>query len=222
MSAKPVFNSPLFTRSLLVKLAAPAATALLAAGAAAGLAPTASTATVCSASPSSCVPCNVNILANNVTLNDDEIVAGGANSMGVSLRHTSGVTIENTTIADTNATSGRLMTGIKDVFSDSTGLVVNANNISNFETGVQLEAGLVENNYIHDLGYVSGDHTNGVMSRGDNTPLTITHNTIFSNLDQTDDIALFEDFSGQANRTITNNLLAGNTWDATGATIPSP
>ncbi|HXS65757.1 MAG TPA: hypothetical protein VN767_23130 [Streptosporangiaceae bacterium] len=328
MSAKSGFSSSLFTRSVLVKSAAATATALLAAGAAAGLGPAASAATVCSTSPSSCgypdatntgvpsgrtlqtvpgqvssgpgwyydtrgwvqvtgnganltglyIPYNVNISASNVTLNDDEIMAGGANSMGVSLRHTSGVTIENTTITGINATSGRLMTGIKDVFSDSTGLVVNANNISNFETGVQLEAGLVENNYIHDPGYMSADHTNGVMSNGDNTPLTITHNTIFNSLGQTDDIALFQDFSGQANRTITNNLLgggaysiyggatneasygvptnitvtgnriatnyfanggaygpvayfdssgtgstwSGNTWDATGATIPSP
>jgi hypothetical protein len=59
---------------------------------------------------------------------------------------------------------------------------------------------------------VSGDHTNGVMSNGDNTPLAITHNTIFNSLGQTDDIGLFEDFSGQANRTITNNLLGGGAY----------
>jgi hypothetical protein len=158
------------------------------------------------------IPYNVNIVANNVTLNDDKIVAGGPNSMGVSLRHTSGATVENTTIAGTDSGANRLMTAIKDVFSDSTGLTVNHCNISNFETGVQVEAGLVENNYIHNPGYVSGDHTNGVMSNGDNTPLAITHNTIFNSLGQTDDIGLFEDFSGQANRTITNNLLGGGAY----------
>ena len=155
------------------------------------------------------IPYNVNILANNVTLNDDEVVAGGPNSMGVSLRNTADVTIENTTISGLNAGSSRLMTGIKDVFSTSTGLVVNHCDISEFETGIQVESGLIENNYIWNPGYVSGDHTNGVMSNGDNTPLTITGNTIFNDLGQTDDIGLFEDFSGQANRTITNNLLAG-------------
>jgi hypothetical protein len=158
------------------------------------------------------IPYNVNIVANNVTLNNDKITAGGPNSMGISLRHTSGVTIENTTITGTDSGTNRLMTGIKDVFSDSSGLTVNKCNISNFETGVQLEAGLVENNYIHNPGYVSSDHTNGVMSNGATTPLTITHNTIFNSLGQTDDIGLFEDFSGQGNRTITNNLLAGGSY----------
>ncbi len=33
--------------------------------------------------------------------------------------------------------------------------------------------------------------------------------TIFGSLSQTDDIGLFEDFSGQAHRTIASNLLAG-------------
>src|SRR5262249_7852430 len=140
------------------------------------------------------IPYNVNIVASNVTLNDDEIVAGGVNSMGVSLRHTSGVTIENTTIMGTNATTGRVLTGIKDVYSDSSGLTVDKVNISDFETGVQVEAGLVENNYIHNPGFQTGDHTNGVMSNGATTPLTITHNTIFNSLGQTDDIGLFEDF----------------------------
>ncbi len=155
------------------------------------------------------IPYNVNIVANNVTLNNDKITVGGPNSIGVSLRHTSGVTVENTTISGIDAASNRVMTGIKDVFSDSSGLTVNKCNIAQFETGIQVESGLVENNYLHNPGFVSGDHTNGVMSNGATTPLTITHNTIYNNLTQTDDIGLFEDFSGQGNRTITNNLLAG-------------
>ena len=101
------------------------------------------------------------------------------------------------------------MTGIKDIYSDSTGLTVNHDNISLWETGVQLESGLVENNYIHDPGFIAGDHTNGVMSNGGTVLLTITHNTIFNNRTQTDDVGLFEDFSAQANRAVTNNLLAG-------------
>jgi len=155
------------------------------------------------------IPYGVVISANNVTLNNDNIVTGGPNAIGVSLRHTSGVTIQNTTIAGVDSGANRVTTGIKDIFSDSTGLTVNHDNISLFETGVQLESGLVENNYIHDPGFIAGDHTNGVMSNGGTVPLTITHNTIFNNRSQTDDIGLFEDFSAQANRTITNNLLAG-------------
>src|ERR1700691_2571120 len=48
------------------------------------------------------IPYNVNITGNNVTLNDDQITTGGPNSFGVSLRHTAGVTVENTTITGTD------------------------------------------------------------------------------------------------------------------------
>src|SRR5260370_22927350 len=100
------------------------------------------------------------------------------------------------------------MTGVKDVYSGSAGTQIRADNISWFETAVQMESGLVKNNYIHNPGFIAGDHTNGVMSNGGTTLLTITHNTIFNPLSQTDAVALFEDFSAQANRTVTNNLLA--------------
>ena len=39
------------------------------------------------------IACNVNIAASNVTLNDDKITVGGPDSIAVSLRHTSGVTV---------------------------------------------------------------------------------------------------------------------------------
>jgi len=112
------------------------------------------------------IPYGVVISANNVTLNNDNIVTGGTTAIGVSLRHTSGVTIQNTTIAGKDSGANRIMTGIKDIFSDSTGLTVNHCNISLWETGIQAESGLIENNYIHDPGFIAGDHTNGVMSNG--------------------------------------------------------
>jgi len=155
------------------------------------------------------IPYGVVISANNVTLSNDKILTGGTNSIAVSLRHTAGATIQNTTIAGLDSGANRVMTGVKDIYSDSTGLTVNHDNISLFETGVQVDSGLVENNYIHDPGFVAGDHTNGVMSNGGTVLLTITHNTIFNNRSQTDDVGLFQDFSAQANRTVTNNLLAG-------------
>ena len=162
------------------------------------------------------IPYNVNITGNNVTLNDDQITTGGPNSFGVSLRHTAGVTVENTTITGTDGGANQVTSGIKDIFGDSTGLVVNHDNISNFESGLGVEAGLIENNYIHDPGYQAGDHTNGIISSGGTVPLTINHNTIFNGLTQTDDIGLFEDIAGQANRTITNNLLAGGSYSIYG------
>ena len=84
---------------------------------------------------------------------------------------------------------------------------------SEFETGVRLETGLVEDNYIHEPGYIAGDHTNGVMSNGGVTRLLIVnHNTILIDRGQTDAVGLFEDYGVQQNRRITDNLLAGGSY----------
>jgi hypothetical protein len=159
------------------------------------------------------IPYNVNIAANNVTIKDVQVVTGGANVYAISLRHTANVTIEDCTISGINATSGRTAAGIKDIYADSTGVSILRNNISLGENGVQLESGTVSGNYIHDPGYLAGDHTNGVTSNGGGTALlTISHNTILINRGQTDAIGLFEDFGVQTNRVINGNLLAGGDY----------
>jgi len=166
------------------------------------------------------IPCNVNVAASDVTIRDDRIAVAG-NTFGVSVRHTRNVTIEDSTISGLGAGAGRLMVGIKDIYADSTGLTVLRNNISEVSTGVQMESGLVASNYIHDMGYVPGDHTNGITSNGGRTGrLTVRYNTIFTNRQQTDAIGLFEDFGTQANRIIDDNLLAGGGYAIYGGQNP--
>ena len=167
------------------------------------------------------IPYNLDISASNVTIKDDKVVTGGANAFGISLRHTSNVTIEDTTITGLNTGTGRVMTGIKDVYADSTGITVLRDNISEAETGVQLEAGTVENNYIHSTGFIAGDHVNGVTSNGGGSGLlTIQHNTILIDRGQTDAVGLFEDFGVQQNRVINDNLLAGGGYSLYGGQNP--
>jgi hypothetical protein len=74
-----------------------------------------------------------------------------------------------------------------------------------------MEQGTISGNYIHSMGYLAGDHVNGITSNGGTTTgtLTIQHNTILNQLNQTDAIGLFADFGVQANRIITGNLIAG-------------
>jgi hypothetical protein len=155
------------------------------------------------------IPHNLDISASNVTINNVKIVNSGQSSFGISLRHTSDVTIENSSISGVDASAGRLMVGVKDVYGDSTGASVLNNNIYYTSTGVQLSAGLIQGNYIHDMGLIPGDHVNGTTSNGGTIPLTIQHNTIFDQLNQCDAISLFQDFGPQGNRLITDNLLAG-------------
>ncbi|HVB44051.1 MAG TPA: hypothetical protein VNF47_15290 [Streptosporangiaceae bacterium] len=156
------------------------------------------------------IPYNLDITGSDVTIRDVRVVAGGPNVIGISLRHTSDVTIKDCTTSGRDTRAGRLMAGIKDVFGDSASTMILRDDISMFESGVQLETGLIQGSYIHDPGYLPGDHTNGVTSNGGGTRrLTITGNTILVDRAQTDAIGLFEDFGGQQNRIITGNLLAG-------------
>jgi hypothetical protein len=165
------------------------------------------------------IPYNLNIKASNVTVNDSKIVTSG--SFGVDMRHTAGVTIENSTISGANATSGRVNYAVTDIYGDSTGTVVKNDDISAFRTAVQLDAGTVTGNYIHDPGYITGDHTNGVFANGGASQLTITDNTILNSRNQTDAINLdTEQGTGPvSNKTIENNLLAGGGYCIYGGNV---
>jgi Right handed beta helix region len=162
------------------------------------------------------IPCNLEIDASDVTVRDVRVVTGGY--FGISLRHTTGVTIEDSTVMGQNLTSGRVNSAIDDVYGDSTGIVIKNNDISRFRTGVQVSTGLIVGNYIHDPGYIHGDHTNGIYVAGSAEPLTIYGNTIFNNLGQTDDINLHASSSRQnlANKMVVDNLLAGGGYSIYG------
>jgi Right handed beta helix region len=166
------------------------------------------------------IPYNLVIGASNVTVKNVRVMTSG--NFGISLTHTKGVTIENSTISGQNSTTGRVNSAIDDVYGDSTGIVIKDSNISNFRTAIQISTGLVDSNYIHDPGYIAGDHTNGFYVNGGTEPLTIVNNTIFNSQGQTDAINLDAGTSGVpvANKTIENNLLAGGGYTIYGGTSP--
>jgi len=156
----------------------------------------------------------VSVNGANATVDNVKIVAAATGVAGVSLHGANNALIENTTIAGTNSGSGRMFAGIKDYESGATysaNTTLKANNIYYTSTGIQVDHGMVEDNYIHNMGMISGDHINGFTSNGggDDALLTIQHNTIFNQIAQTDAISLFEDFAVQQNRVINDNLVAG-------------
>lgn len=159
------------------------------------------------------IPFTVDITASNVTVTDDEIVDTGQ-GFGVSLRHTSNVSITHSSVfSPAGSGPDRLQVGIKDIYADSTGLVIQRDNIYHVSTGIQISAGVISNNYIHDLGYQAGDHLDGIASdSGDSHGLTINHNTVFLRQEQTTAIGLFEDFGTQLDCLIENNLIAGGDY----------
>ncbi len=155
------------------------------------------------------IPFSVDVQASGVTIQGCRIRTGG-DGFGIALRHTRNVTISHNEIFSPDAGADRLMVGIKDIYSDSAGTRVLGNDIWHTSTGVQIYQGLIQDNYIHSMGYKSGDHLNGITSNGGiSALLTIRHNTVFNDHDQTDAISLFEDFGVESNRVIDNNLVAG-------------
>lgn len=147
--------------------------------------------------------------ASGVVIKNSRITVTGE-GWGVALRHASNVTIQDSEISGPSATGAtRLMVGVKDIYGDSVGTKVLRDDIFNTSTGIQIDQGLIEANYIHSLGMTGGDHVNGTTSNGGSVQLTIRGNTIFNSYDQTDAISLFQDFGPQANRLIEKNLIAG-------------
>ncbi len=151
---------------------------------------------------------NIDVTANNVTVQNNKITYGGE-GFGVSVRHASNTLIKNNQISGTNTSTGRLLVAIKDIYGDETNTRAIANNIYYVSTGIQIDSGVIQDNYIHDMGLIDGDHINGTTSNGGTSLLTISHNTSFNQFSQTDAISLFEDFGVQANKVIDNNLVAG-------------
>lgn len=149
----------------------------------------------------------IDVKGKNVTVRNNVIVVSG-DTWGVALRHTTNATISGNTIG-APATTPRLMVGIKDIYDDSVGTTVVANDIAGASTGIQMGAGVIRDNYIHDLELIEGDHINGITSNGVSRRLEIDHNTILNSFPQTDAIGLFQDFGVEADRLITRNLLAG-------------
>lgn len=149
----------------------------------------------------------VEITGKDATVRNSVFTVGGE-GFGISVRDTSGATIEDSIVKAPSASGPkRLLLGIYSI--DSTGTSVLRTEITGASTGILMEDGLIQGNYIHDLGYKDGDHVNGITSNGGTRLLEIRHNTVFNQYDQTDAISLFQDFDVQQNRIIADNLMAG-------------
>lgn len=154
----------------------------------------------------------IEVTAPGVTVRESRITISG-DQWGVGLRHAPDATVEACDISSPASGPGRMLVGVKDIHGDGTGLKVLRNDISHSATGIQIESGLIRDNYLHDPGFVEGDHVNGTTSNGGSrNQLRIEHNTIFNQHPQTDAVSLFQDFGIQHDRVIHDNLLAGGGW----------
>ena len=163
----------------------------------------------------------VAVFANNVTIQNCVISAGGQSTFSVNIETDqnnkgnpiTSFTIKNCTVSGSDNNMNRACACIKDIYGTATGVLVQACNLYWTSTGIQVYAGQLLDNYIHDLvaNATYGDHVNGINVSGGTSPLLMQHNTILNPIGQTDCIALFQDNSPPAiaNKTINNNMLAG-------------
>jgi len=166
----------------------------------------------------------VAVLANDVTIENCIISAGGQSVFPVSVEADEGsngnpitaLTVRNCIITGSDNNMNRAAACIKDTRGAATGILVQACNIYWAATAIEVHAGKLLDNYIHDLvcNVAYGDHVNGIKVGGGTNPMLIQNNTILNSNGQTACIALLQDHAPPAiaGKTINNNLLAGGSY----------
>jgi hypothetical protein len=148
----------------------------------------------------------IDVLAANVTI--QKLRIANSATWGIIVRTGStNVTIQDVEIHGADATTGEMQYAVLDQ-TNGQQVHIRRANFYNCADCVQGDSTLLEDSYIHDFGFVNGDHTDGFQSNGGGGAM-IRHNTIFLQLGQTGAISLFQDFGVQANDTIASNLIAG-------------
>jgi hypothetical protein len=161
------------------------------------------------------------VFANDVTIENCVISAGGQSSFPVSIetdgnnggQPITSFTIKNCTVCGSDDNMNRAAACIKDIYGATTGILIQGCNLYWAANGIQVYAGDLLGNYIHALvdNVTYGDHVNGINVSGGTSAMLIQNNTVLNDNGQTDCIALFQDNAppAVANKTINNNLLAG-------------
>jgi hypothetical protein len=162
------------------------------------------------------------VAAPHVTITNSRIYGALTNQPGIALEPAAnGTTITDTLIAGTNATSGTMLVGIKDVQGNPvTGTQIIRCDIYHASSGVQIYEGTIADSYIHDLGNTGTEHLEDYNSTGNSGyRVTIRHNTLFNPSPQTAAVYLGADFSPSQNVQITGNLLAGGGYTVYGGGV---
>ena len=156
----------------------------------------------------------INVTAPNVTIRNTR-VTGGGDWVVVVRDGADDLTIEDSEL-QTPAGSPQDIACLLNI-GDSKPTIRRAN-IHGCSAGISSGGGLVQDSYIHDMAQIPGlSHDVGVASNGGGG-MTITHNTIFNQYDQTAAVAFYQDFGTQQNNLVQNNLLASGGYCVYGGT----
>lgn len=156
----------------------------------------------------------INVTAKNVVIRNTR-VTGGGDWVVIVRPGADNLTIEDSELM-TPAGTPQDIACVLNV-GDSKPKILRVN-IHGCSAGVSSGGGLVKDSYIHDMAQKPGlSHDVGVASNGGGG-MSIIHNTIFNQLDQTAAIAFYQDFGTQKDNLVENNLLAGGGYCIYGGT----
>jgi hypothetical protein len=152
----------------------------------------------------------INVTAKNVTIKNTRVIGGrgvGPDDWVVILRPGA----DNLTIVDSEigTPAGSHQDNACFFNITDTKPTLRRLNIHGCSAGISSGGGLVEDSYIHDMASIPGlSHDVGIASNGGGG-MTVRHNTVFNQYDQTATVAFYQDFGGQENNLVEDNLLAG-------------
>jgi hypothetical protein len=146
----------------------------------------------------------VSITATNVKLTDCTITVATLRGYVVSTWGGTGAAVENCMINGV----GNGNDGSAGISGSGTFL---RNDISNVENGIYVgtETTLIQDNYIHGLLATGAPHYDGIEMNGNQNNVTIRHNTIINQHNQTSAIMIDNWAGPSSNIVVDNNLLVG-------------
>jgi hypothetical protein len=156
----------------------------------------------------------INVTAKNVTIKNTR-VTGGGDWVIVMRPGAENLTIEDSELQTPAGTPQDIACLLNIGNGKPTLLRVDIHDCS---AGVSSGGGLVKDSYIHDMAQKPGlSHDVGVASNGSGG-MSVIHNTIFNQLQQTAAVAFYQDFGTQQNDLVQNNLLGGGGYCIYGGT----
>jgi hypothetical protein len=156
----------------------------------------------------------INVTAANVTIRNTR-VTGGGDWVVIVRPGAANLTIQDSELR-TPANTPQDIACVLNI-GDARPRILRAD-IHGCSAGVSSGGGVVQDSYIHDMAQVPGlSHDVGVASNGSGG-MSVLHNTIFNQYDQTATVAFYQDFGTQQNDLVQNNLLAGGGYCVYGGT----
>ena len=157
--------------------------------------------------------CTISVEAKDVTIRNVKMSVASKDMFALIVRSGASATIEDVEISGKDKSGASVQYAVLSQTSER--VTVNRANLHHCADCIQGERMVVTNSYIHDLANPPGAHVDGFQCNS-SCGVTLRHNTILNEWNQTAAIALFADFGTPRDSTIDDNLLAGGGYSVYG------